>query len=143
MKRQHLLVLGAAILAVAVSLGIPRGGCAEERLPAVTAGESSSLSMERFYRGLLGSVGQFPGRLVDLRCDSNGDAAAAAHCEALPANHALVLNGDESLHPLVPGTAAVRELLDSGQLDDTNVTVQGKYYQSTGVILVGRIEATE
>ena len=99
----------------------------------------SSLSMTRFYTTTLGSVGEFPGRLVRLPCDSKASGIAAADCDTAARDYVLLVASDDAAHPLWPGTAEARRELGAAELHGADVTVHGKYYPSLGAILVNRI----
>lgn len=139
MKRKHFH--GGVILASLIALGIGGRASSEELSPALRRGTGSSLSMARFYSGTLSSVGQFPGKLIRLPCNSNETPDATARCEPPRHDYALMMEGNEMVHPLLPGTEEVRQELASVELEGTAVTVHGKYYPSTGAILVSRIAA--
>ena len=47
------------------------------------------------------------------------------------------------IHPLLPGTAEVAAKINSRALHGKKVKVAGKYYPSTGAILVSRIVAEQ
>lgn len=99
------------------------------------------LSMARFYSGAAEWTGDFPGKLVCLRCDLKPGPGAMAQCEQKGHRHALSMEDDAMIHPLLAGTEDILKQINSGDLHGKNVTVHGKYYPSTGAILVDRISA--
>jgi len=105
-------------------------------------GSGSSPSMTRFYTATLGSVGEFPGRLVRLPCDAKASGIAAAHCDTARRDYVLFMESDDAAHPLWPGTAEAQRELGAAELHGADVTVQGKYYPGVGAILVNRIATT-
>ncbi len=119
---------------------------AEEHTHGRGAPESggSVLGMAKFYPGVGDRVGTFPGKLVCLRCDLKGGSEAMAACAKEGHRHALAMDGGSMIHPLLAGTEEVLARINSAELHGKHVEVRGKYYPSTGVILVDRIaEAPE
>jgi hypothetical protein len=138
MKRNQRLA-GAiliAALAVFVIAGIARS---EDKHSAAPPQAGATLSMTKFYGGSNARIGDFPGKLVCLRCDLKGGADAMAQCEKEGHHHALSMDSDGMIHPLLAGTENVLKQVNSGALHGKAVTVHGKYYPATGAILVDRI----
>ena len=130
---------------VAVTLMVLTGATparGEEKGP-VHAQPGSVLSMARFYGGGGARIGDFPGKLVCLRCDLKPGPGAMAQCEKEGHHHALAMDSDGMIHPLLPGTDKVLKQINSGELHDKEVTVHGKYYPASGAILVDRISAAK
>lgn len=138
MKRHQRLAgtILSAVVAVLVSVGIARS---EEGHSAPPSRGGSTLSMTRFYGGADARIGDFPGRLVCLRCDLKGGPDAMALCEKEGHRHALSMDSDSMVHPLLAGTDEVLKRINSGELHGKEVTVNGRYYPSTGAIFVDRI----
>ena len=139
MKRSRMFV--GALLAVGVatliSAGVARG---EEKHSADAAtSEGSTLSMSKFWASETGRTGDFPGRFVCLRCDLKPGPGAMAQCEKEGHRHALSMESDSMIHPLLAGTEQVLKQINSGELHGKQVVVHGKYYPSTGAILADRI----
>jgi hypothetical protein len=135
MKRRFLY--RSVILASVIAGGIGGRASAAELRAAPAA--ASSPSIARFYTSPMVSVGDFPGTLVRLSCDSNDANPKAAPAQRLQGGYGLVLQGDDVIHPLLPGTAEVRRGLSAVGLAGANVSVYGRYYPSNGVIFVSRI----
>ena len=138
MKRNQRLagaILSAA-LAVFVTAGIARS---EEKHSAAPPQGGSISSMANFYGGSSARIGNFPGKLVCLRCDLKGGPGAMAQCEKEGHHHALSMDSDGMIHPLLAGTEAALKQINSGELHGKDVAVHGKYYPATGAILVDRI----
>ncbi len=126
------------ILAGVIAFGIAgRAWGQQQQLAAKPA--DSSLSMARYYAGSVASIGTFPGTLVRLSCGSSGGTNVMGQNDQRGRDYALIVHGDDAMHPLLPGTDEVRRELDSVDLQGTDVAVHGKYYPSTGWILVSRI----
>jgi|SRR5581483_12078720 len=98
-------------------------------------------SMARFYTGVLVKTGDFPGKLVCLRCDLKPGPGAMAQCEKEGHRHALSMDTDSMIHPLLAGNEDVLKQINSGELHDKRVTVHGVYYPATGAIFVDRVSA--
>jgi hypothetical protein len=111
----------------------------EEEHSAEARSTGSTLSMARFYGGGGARTGDFPGRLVCLRCDLKPGPNAMSQCEKLGHHHALSMEMDAMIHPLLPGTEKTLKQINSGELHGKDVIVHGKYYANTGAILVDRI----
>ncbi len=143
MKRNNRFV--GAVVAVAVAMltvgGVARGD--EKRSAQAASSEGSTLSMSKFYGGSSARTGDFPGKLVCLRCDLKPGPGAMAQCEKEGHRHALAMDSDGMIHPLLPGTEKVLKQINSGELHGKEVTVHGKYYPATGAILVDRISAAK
>lgn len=132
------------VVALAAGVVLAAGSARSEEKHSVTEAQTSGsvLSMARFYGGSSARQGDFPGKLVCLRCDLQPAPGAMAQCEKLGHRHALAMEGG-MVHPLLPGTEAALKQINSGQLHDKQVSVHGKYYPDTGAILVDRITAAE
>ena len=136
MKRSQRLI-GAALAAVALAI-LSGAAWGEEKHSTAEAPKGGSiLSMARFYSGASVRVGDFPGKLVCLRCDLQPAPGAMAQCEKEGHRHALSMDG--MIHPLLAGTEKVLKQINSGELHGKQVTVHGNYYPATGAILVDRI----
>ena len=133
----------SAILAAAITLGSAGGAWAAASTLTITPPAGSSPSVARFYTAPTANVGEFPGRLVALSCDTNDSAGRAQPNGPPQLTYVLVIQGDDTLHPLAPGTDEVRRELSTIGLHGANVTVRGKYYPSTGLIFVSRITGRE
>ena len=105
------------------------------------AGGGDIPSMLRFYAGspALTRTGDFPGKLVCLRCDLKPGPDAMAQCEKEGHRHALSMDRDAMIHPLIAGSEPVLKQINSAELHGKDVVVHGKYYPATGIIFVDRI----
>ncbi len=128
------LLSGAALAAATVIL-VGVGGTAAGQ-PA--GGPPDALSDARFYTGSVGNQGVFPGKLVCLRCDLRPGDAAKAQCAKDGHRFALEINGDPTIHPLIPGDAAALKQLNAAP-HGAEVSVNGTLFPSLGVILVGSV----
>jgi hypothetical protein len=133
-KLANLAIVAVAVSALAVS-GTVRGAEKGSAQPQ----PGSILSMAWFYSGSSGRIGNYPGNLVCLRCDLKPGPGAMAQCKKEGHRHALSMDSDGMIHPLLAGTDQVLNQINSGQLHDKQVVVHGTYYPSTGAILVDRI----
>ncbi len=128
--------IAGAVLLILTSASAARG---EQKHVVRDAPRGSVLSMAKFYSGAIARIGDFPGTLVCLRCDLKGGPAAMSQCEKEGHRHALAMEDDNMIHPLLPGTEKVLKQINSGELHGKQLTVHGKYYAATGAILVDRI----
>jgi hypothetical protein len=135
----------AAIVLATLTMLTARGSLAgEEKHSAAVAREGSSTSMVRSYAGPQAAhVGTFAGKLVCLRCDIKPGPGAMAQCEKEGHHHALSMDADSMVHPLLSGTADVLQQINSAEFHGKDVTVHGKHYPSTGAILVDKISASK
>jgi len=133
MKRRPML---GVTLAGVIAFGIAGHAWGQEQ-SAQPPGGRAGLAITKFYSDSPSNVGDFPGRLVRLSCGESATATFTPRCAHT--DYALLIDGDEGVHPLLPGTEAVRTELDSPTLQQADVQVHGKYYPSTGAILVSRI----
>jgi hypothetical protein len=126
MKRKESQRGGIVALAGMLALNIAGRAWGEAPPPAVAAGPSSS--MTRFYSGSLGSMGEFPGKLVR---------------EGPGPNEVFLVMEDGMVHALWPATEETRHVLRAADSNGADVTVDGKYYPSIGVIVVTRVAAAK
>lgn len=128
--------VGAVVATVGV-LGLLTNGraWATEEHSAERGKEGTTAAMSKFYSGPVGKVGNFPGRLLCLRCDIKPGPGAMSQCEKEGHHHALSMDGDLMIHPLLPATKEVQKQINSGELHAKDVVVHGKYYPATGAIL--------
>jgi hypothetical protein len=136
MKRTN--VCGGVILATVIASVV--GGKVGAQELATDGAQLSTEWMSRFYTSSLVNVGAFPGTLVQLSCATDGNADSKTHHEKARQAYGFVVSGDDIMHQLLPGTDEVRRALSTAGLQGTHVIVQGKYYPSTGTILVSDIE---
>lgn len=103
------------------------------------------MSMPRFYVNPSEEtkIGDFPGRLVCLRCDLAAKPGAMKQCAEAGHRHALSMDEGAMIHPLLAGTGEALKQINSEELHNKNVKVHGRYYQSTGAILVDRVSLAE
>lgn len=131
---------GRWLIAAAVLVGAGAAYAADPHsvTPRVPPGGDQT-SMSRFYTGPVSSIGTFKGKLVCLRCDLAHAPDGAAQCQKEGHRHALSMVDGSMIHPLVAGTDEMLKQINSSELHDKNVIVTGKYYPSTGAILVSSV----
>jgi len=134
-------VVTVAAVAALLLAGRPAAAGDTPRKPHVQSMESLG-SMAKFWSGTSGRTGNFPGKLVCLRCDAGMSREGSQKCEELGHRHALAMEGDAMLHPLLAGTETMARQVNSAELHGKQVSVHGVYYPGTGVILVDRIDPT-
>jgi hypothetical protein len=101
-------------------------------------GAPDALTDAHFYTGSVGNQGVFPGKLICLRCDLRPGDAAKAQCAKEGHRFALEINGDPTIHPLLPGDATALKQLKAAP-HGSEVSVNGTLFPSLGVILVGSV----
>jgi hypothetical protein len=138
MRRTVHSLLSVGLLVFAV------GGALAADVPAASVGRpGSQLLLSKFYVGPLGHTGTFRGKLVCLRCDLKPSALASQKCAAEGCRHALAIDDDSMIHPLVAGTEETSKRINSSELHGKDVEVHGNYYPSTGMIFVDRVELAQ
>lgn len=108
-----------------------------------SAARESGLSLSQFYTGPIAGIGTFRGKLVCLCCDLGQEARAAAECDKNGHHHALSVDGDAMIHPLITGGELAAKQVNSDDLRGKEVLVTGKYYPSVGFIFVESIRAAD
>lgn len=106
---------------VIVAAGTARGG--DDHSVPYARPESSTSGMFEFYAGSIVRVGEFPGKLVCLRCDLMPGPEAMKRCEKEGHRHALSMEGDSMIHPLLAVSKDVLEQINSGELHGKEVVV--------------------
>lgn len=97
-----------------------------------------ALTDARFYTGAAGTSGVFPGKLICLRCDLRPGEAAKAQCAKEGHRYALEINGDPTIHPLIPGDSEALKQLKAAP-HGAEVAVNGTLLPELGAILVGGV----
>ncbi len=133
-------LIGPAIGLLVLTASMP--ALAEEAHSVDDVREGSLLSMTRFYTGSFAETGQFPGKLVCLRCDLS-PSADATQCSKKGHRHALSMQEGGMVHPLVAGTKEVQDAINASSHHGKNVVVHGKYYSETGLIFVSKIDVQD
>lgn len=130
----------ASILALALAL--PGGSALAD--PADKAiGKSSSPPPGGDVTGtwggdVAGASGQYRGRLVCLRNDQKfAVVGAAEECPSGKRVYALQRSDGEMIHPLLANDAQMLQRFD--EMRGQDVQIEGKLYESTGMILVSAI----
>ena len=124
----------AGIVAVVLLMSIGTAGAADPWLgePAT----ADHLEISHYYTDDNQHVGNFPGKLVCLRCDL-GDKP----CEGSRHRHSLLMDG--VVHPLVTGTKEVQAEVNDPKLNGKQVIATGKYYPDTGMIFVNSLKLAQ
>jgi len=89
----------------------------------------------RFYTGGVGHVGEFPGTIVMLGCDQLKTAGTHHECRRA-GEHPALRTVDGNVYALLPGSRTVLHQIRDEAVDGQRVLVKGRFYQTTGVILV-------
>ncbi len=126
-----------SILAGIVIITVGAAARGEEAQKPAPPGSSPALT--RFYSGFLTHEGMFSGKLLCLCCDLMPDTGKPKTCDAHGHHHVLLVEGD--LFPLIAGTEETTKQINSDELHGKQVIVTGKYYATTGFILVDNIKA--
>ena len=138
MIRSATMVLG--IVATFIALLGSTASAQGESAQGERAHADDVLRTATFFNGGLARTGQFPGKLVCLSCDVNPDPTAKAQCQKSGHRHALAIEGDPLLHPLLATEEPILMRINSNELHGSEVIVTGIYYPATGAILVSGVE---
>jgi hypothetical protein len=98
-----------------------------------------AMQMSTFYVGDVGSTGKFPGTLVCLHTGRQFIPAPADQCVKKDHVYVLSMQDGSMVHPLLAGDPQTLEKLP--QLVGKKVVVDGKYYESVGVVVAGNIRS--
>ncbi len=137
-----MFVICAAALALAMAAGPARADDDRDTVPPaktnVNPPGGDANEMYQFYSGNTpGDTGQFKGTIVCLRSDRSFATAPAEECGSKNPIFALDMDDVDLTHPLLAGGKEVEDDLHENL--GREVTVQGQYYESTGMILAGAI----
>ena len=110
--------------------------------PQHRAGEALSpfghaMQMSTFYTGDVGSTGEFPGTLLCLHTGREFIPAPVDDCAKKDHVYVLSMQDGSMVHPLLAGDPQTLEKLP--QLVGKKVVVDGKYYESIGMLVAGNI----
>jgi hypothetical protein len=92
-----------------------------------------------FYVGAVGSTGKFPGTLLCLRTGRQFIPVRIDRCAKKDHLYALSTQDGSMIHPLLAADPQTLEKLP--KLVGKKVVVDGKYYESVGVLVAGNIRA--
>jgi hypothetical protein len=132
--------VATSILCATVLLLASNARAQSEPARAQSSGPDSVLRTATFFSGGLARTGTFPGKLVCLSCDVNPSTAAKTQCEKSGHRHALAIDGDPLLHPLLVTDETILARVNSNELHGSDVIVTGVYYPAVGAILVSGVE---
>lgn len=136
--RRHIDLSAAFALLGFMVVGMPTLAAADQ-----AAELQDPLTNARFYTDAVGNQGIFPGKVLCLCCDFQSGDAAKKPCKEDAHHYALKIEGDSTIHPLVPGDKLAHQQLKAAELHGKQVSVSGTMFPSTGVIVVGGITATK
>jgi len=84
-------------------------------------------------------TGDYTGKLVLLPCTLMRGETGKMQCDQSGHRPGLMVDGDPVVHPLIAGDAAIRQKLQSPQLQGKRVRVTGILYPDIKAIFVGDI----
>ena len=96
-----------------------------------------AMQMSTFYTGEVGSTGEFPGTLLCLHTGREFIPAPVDQCAKKDHVYVLSMQDGSMVHPLLAGDR--QTLKELPQLVGKKVVVDGKYYESIGMIVAGNI----
>lgn len=131
----------ALFLGLMAALTVAGRSAGEDPTPARANPAAGDLSVAKFYTGSVTQTGNFPGKLVCLRCDLAPGPGAGKQCAESGHRQALAAQEGGAIYPLIAGSDAVLAQINSDALHGKEVIVQGILYPSTGIIFVNRVDA--
>lgn len=141
LRRQLVGVIGAWVIIVG---GSPVARATEEESHTLSPQPpGASSEMGQYYLGRHYKYAVFPGRLVCLRCDTVPTAENVAVCRKEGHRHALAMEGDTMVHPLIFTSKDLFTKVNAHDWYRKKVRIWGRYYADTGFIVVGDIQAVE
>lgn len=139
MKRKDTVVTVMSLVA-ATWLGSAAVRAADQGSLGSASHPGSEAEMARFFTGSEPyRVDVFSGKLVCMRCDLSHAPDSVAQCRKNGHQHVLSMKDGSMIHPLLATSPEMLERMNSAELHGKNVKVQGRYYPSTGWILVNAI----
>jgi hypothetical protein len=129
------LGVGAGLLTlVAASPALAAG---PQRAAKALSPFGHALQMSTFYTGDVGSTGEFPGTLLCLHTGRQFIPAPVDECAKKDHVYVLSMQDGSMVHPLLAGDPQTLEKLP--KLVGKKVVVDGKYYESIGMLVAGNI----
>jgi hypothetical protein len=134
MKRFLVLMTAVALIGLAANqvLGAQTVGV-HIALPA-TGGD-----VAQYYTNKTDDMGNFPGKLVCAYDNVRAIPASTEECSGDHRVYALQMDNGKVTHPLIADTNQMVDRIWFGDLRNQQVVVVGKYYPTTGEILVENI----
>jgi hypothetical protein len=96
-------------------------------------------NIAQFYMNKAEHMGQFPGKLICAYDNVRAIPASTEDCSGDHRVYALQMDNGKVTHPLIADTNQMVDRIWFADLRNTNVVVAGKYYPTTGEILVENI----
>jgi len=97
------------------------------------------MQMSTFYTADVGSSGEFPGTLLCFHTGHGFVPSPVSQCAEKRHVYVLSMRHGSMVHPLLAGDRQALEKLP--KLVGKKVVVEGKYYESTGMLLAADIRA--
>jgi hypothetical protein len=119
--------------------------CASSELKSAALPKSAivpwdALTDSDYLQGASEQSGDYVGKLVSLPCTPVRAETGTIQCDASGRRPGLVIPGDATVHVLVSGDPAVRQKLDSPQLQGKQVLVTGIRFASLKAIVVSGVD---
>ncbi len=129
--------VGLAVLTVNPARGANQG----QQTAKSTWPLDHNMRMAMFYTSDTTSTGEFPGRLLCLRSVLDSVPSPVEQCAKKDHVYVLSMERGAMVHPLLPGDPRTLKRLPT--LVGKRVVVEGKYYESIGMILASHVRGTE
>lgn len=131
--------LSALAFLAAAAIGGSSLSVAQEEVGDIAEPQPAA-GMSQFYIGSTPvKVGSFEGELVDLECDLARSEEVAKQCKREGHRHALSMQDGSIIRPLLAPTEEILQQLNAADMHGEKVRIQGRYYPTTGVILVNSV----
>ncbi len=135
MSHRGFRIVSAGLLCSALLVASPARA---DEPPKVEPPGGEVLDMSKHMTGSVGQTGQFPGKLVCLRSKTEFAPLSASECAAGQRVYALEMKDEDAMRPIQAGAPEVENQLAS--LLGKEVLVQGRFHNSTGMLIAASIE---
>jgi hypothetical protein len=130
------LAVGTGLLTLVAASAAP-GASPQHRTAKALSPFGHAMQMSTFYVGDVGTTGEFPGRLLCLHTGRQFIPAPVDQCAKKDHVYVLSMQDGSMVHPLLAGDPQTLEKLP--RLVGKKVVVDGKYYESVGMVVAGNI----
>ncbi len=134
LRNYAVLEVGATALIMLVAAS-PAYATSPQQTPHTISPLGHGMQMSTFYTGEMGSTGEFPGRLLCFRTGRGFVPAPADRCAKKDHVYVLSMQHGSMVHPLLAGDPQTLKKLPT--LIGKKVVVEGKYYESIGMVVAG------
>jgi hypothetical protein len=134
---RNVKALGVAVGLITLVTASPTyAAAAQHREPKTILPSGHAMQMSKFYTGDVGATGEFRGKLLCMRMTRDPIAAPTDQCGKKDQVYVLAMHGS-MVHPLLAGDPQTLKMMP--KLVGKDVLVEGRYYESVGMLVAGNI----